>query len=959
MPEHPSGTVAFLFTDIEASTRLWETRQEAMADAVQQHVHLLDEVITAQNGVLFKTVGDGVQAAFHTVPHAVSAAIAAQLALQKHDWGDLGPLRVRMALHAGDATPQHGDYLAPVLNRLARLLAAGSGEQILLTDTARALATPLPVGYTLRDLGLHRLRDLLEAQRVFQVSGAGLPADFPPLKSLDTLPNNLPAQPTALFGRERELASLREILAAAETRLVTLVGPGGTGKTRLALQVAADVLEQYPDGVWWISLASVADPDLVLSTISAALGVRESAGEPLAATLAAHLRSRRMLLLLDNFEQVVAAATVVRDLLDRASLLVVLTTSREPLRLRAEREFHVAPLPVPSTGTRVSVEEALASPAVRLFVERAQAVKPAFMLESGNVADVVAICQHLDGLPLAIELAAARVRLLLPSALLARLDRRLAILTGGARDLPARQQTLRAAIAWSYDLLNPAERELFVRCAVFVGGFTFEVLDAVGNAAGGLSLDLLDGLDSLVQKSLMRQAEGPLAESRFTMLETIREFALERLQELPLGEALRQAHADAFLALAESVDWNDFGRQADLLNQLDADHANLRQAIGFYERQGAVGLGQLVRLAAALTDFWRLRGHFAEGRSVLERAIAARGEVPPDDCADAIFGAAFMAEAQGDLERAQALQEEVLALYQASRDMDGEARALTELGEMARKRGALDTARSRLRAALDVWRRAGDAAGTAGALIGLGFVRQLTGDFAGAEQDYQEGLRLFETVHDESGEAYTLNHLGLLAMATGDLPKAIERFEASLSRWRSLGNQQMIAADLHNLGEAHHLSGSLDGAERLYREGLALFEALGDSNGRGFALCQLGLLALDCNRPIEARDLLRESLRLRWSAGLRGSSADTLEALAEANWRLDDPTLAWTLLEAARQLREETGVTLQPVYEARHQRIVQAVQALVGPADSAAPRDLSALVAKLIGTDQSAMVQRG
>jgi class 3 adenylate cyclase len=393
MPEYPSGTVAFLFTDIEGSTKRWETNQQAMQTAVERHFALLREAIAAQDGVHFKTIGDAIQAAFPTVPKAVTAAINAQVALRRADWGDLGPLRVRMAIHAGDATPHGGDYLAPALNRLSRVLGTGYGEQILLTDTARTLATTLPAGFALQDLGRHRLRDLLEAEHVFQLCGPGLPAEFPPLKSLDQQPNNLPAQPTALIGREDELAALREMLVAPETRLVTLSGPGGTGKTRLALQAAAESLDAFPDGVWLVPLATVSDPALVPEAIATALGVREAPGEQVLTRLTEHLRSRHTLLVLDNLEQVVDAAPMIGQLIDAAPHLVVLATSREPLRLRAERELPIPPLPVPEERPRLSPEDALASPAVRLFVERAQAVKPGFVLDSANVADVVGICR--------------------------------------------------------------------------------------------------------------------------------------------------------------------------------------------------------------------------------------------------------------------------------------------------------------------------------------------------------------------------------------------------------------------------------------------------------------------------------------------------------------------------------------------------------------------------------------
>jgi predicted ATPase len=556
---------------------------------------------------------------------------------------------------------------------------------------------------------------------------------------------------------------------------------------------------------------------------------------------------------------------------------------------------------------------------------------------------VAEICRRLDGLPLAIELAAARIRILSPAALLARLDRRLTVLTGGARDLPARQQTLRATIAWSYDLLDPQEQELFARLGVFVGGWTFEAGEAVCSAAGGLPLDLIDGLDSLVQKSLVRQDDVPGGDVRFTMLETVREFAQERFQELPAAEELRAVHAAWFLALAENANWDDFAAQADVLIRLEAEHANFRQAIAYFEGQGAGGVSARARLAAALSYFWWLRGYLTEGRSVLERVIAERDAMPTADCAAALSGVAFLVEAQGDMEQAEAFQEEALALYRTSGDSEGIGRALAALGAISRQRGDLAMARARLQEGLEAWRATGDVAGTAGALMELGLVRQLEGAYAEAVPQLQEALRLFRQIHDHMGEAHALNRLGLLAMSTGELADAVGHFAESLRLWRAMGNQQMLAADLHNLGEAHHLSGALDEAEARYREALTLFEEIGDLRGRGFAYCHLGLLALDRGDLAEADRLLRQSLRLRWDAGFRASMTDTLEALAETTWKLGDVRLAATMLRASAQLRAETGLAQQPVYEERYRHVSEAVSSVT----LAEPLDLEQFIGSL------------
>jgi class 3 adenylate cyclase len=471
MPDRPSGTVTFLFTDIAGSTALWERDRVAMRAAVERHLELLDAAIAAHGGVRFKIVGDAVQAAFPTAPAAVAAALDAQRALTAEPWLKTGPLRVRMAVHTGEAQPRDGDYLAPALNRLSRLLNAGHGGQILLTETAHQLSRgALPPQASLKDLGRHRLRGLLEAEAAFQLLHPDLPAEFPALRSLDVQPNNLPSQPTLFVGRERELDEIVALLRDGGVPLLMLTGPGGTGKTRLALQAAADLLDAFPDGVFFVPLATITDAALVPAAVAAALTIPETAGQTPRDQVLAELAEKSLLLVLDNLEQLPNLGPFVAELLAGAPGLAVLATSRAPLRVRGEREFPVLPLPLPSDELAVSLEEIAVSDAVRLFVERAQAVKSGFALDESNTATVAAIVRRLDGLPLAIELAAARIRLFAPEAMLNRLETRLPLLTGGARDLPERQRALRETIAWSYDLLTPVEQALFRRLAVFAGG---------------------------------------------------------------------------------------------------------------------------------------------------------------------------------------------------------------------------------------------------------------------------------------------------------------------------------------------------------------------------------------------------------------------------------------------------------------------------------------------------------
>ncbi len=625
MSDLPSGTVTFLFTDIEGSTALWERDRQAMTAVVASHLALLDAAITAHGGVHFKTVGDGVQAAFPTAPAAVAAALSAQRALVRDDWSAVGALRVRMALHAGEAEPdQRGDYLTAPLNRLSRLLATGHGDQILLTQAVQQLTRgALPEGAELRDLGEHRLRDLLEPERVFQLLHPDLPANFPPLRSLDVRPHNLPLQPTPLVGRKADIVAIQALITQQSARLVTLTGPGGTGKTRLAQAVAANLLDAFPDGIWFVDLAPLNDPALVLPTIARTLGLREIGTGSVQDALSAFLASKRFLVVLDNFEHLLEAAPVVGDLLGAGPGNTVLVTSREPLRLRGEREVAVAPLAVPDYQHRLPTAELAQNPAVSLFVQRAQAARADFALTEENAASVAVICRRVDGLPLAIELAAARVKVLPPSALLARLDTRLPLLAGGSRDVPARQQTLRDTIAWSHDLLSAEERVLFRRLGVFAGGWTFEAAEAVANADG--TLDVFSGITSLVDKSLVRQSEQGEDEPRFTMLETIREFGLERLAASGEESSVRDAHAAVFRVLGEDCQRDYAGRAAQWLAQLVADADNVRAALAWADRTNDRETG--LALALALGYLAMHRGGLAEPQHWLSRFLA--GDAPP------------------------------------------------------------------------------------------------------------------------------------------------------------------------------------------------------------------------------------------------------------------------------------------------------------------------------------------
>nr|MBA3583632.1 adenylate/guanylate cyclase domain-containing protein [Gemmatimonadota bacterium] len=612
MADSWTGTLTFLATDIQGSTELWERYPGAMPAVLERHNGLLQAAVESCGGRVFKNTGDGLFSAFPAAPPAVAAALAGQRALLAAEWPTPEPIRVRMALHSGEAEARGGDYFGPPVNRVARIMAAGHGGQVLLSQAVERLAAErFPEGAALRDMGRRSLKDLAEPERIFQLVATDLPADFPPLVTLDARPHNLPAQLTPLVGREREVAEVRSLLLERDVRLITLLGPGGTGKTRLGLQVAAEVIDGFRDGVWLVNLAPVHDPALLPATILQIWGRKPEGDRSALEELDEYLKERELLLLLDNFEQVVEAAPVVSEILRAAGGVNVLVTSQAALRIQGEHEFPVAPLPLPDAN-EADPDRLASNEAVSLFVQRARAVRPAFTLSRENAGAVVQIARRLDGLPLAIELAAARIKLFTPLAMLSRLERQFDFLTTGGRDRPDRHRTLRAALAWSYDLLDETERKVFDRMSVFDGGFTLEAAEAVLTTPDE-ELDVLEALASLVDKSLIRQV--PAAgddEPRFERLRTIRAYAAEMLEKSGEAEFWRRRHAEHFADLAETVDPGHASGPAveRPLRRLQREYENLRAAMEWALERSDGPLA--VRLSHALPALWFTSGLLEE-----------------------------------------------------------------------------------------------------------------------------------------------------------------------------------------------------------------------------------------------------------------------------------------------------------------------------------------------------------
>jgi predicted ATPase/class 3 adenylate cyclase len=822
----PRGTVTFLFTDIEGSTALWEANRASMPAAVVRHDALLAETVATHGGVVFKHVGDAAQAAFATTGQALAAAVAAQRALAAEPWSLPAPIRVRMALHAGAAEPDaSGDYhQVPTLNRLSRLLAAAHGGQILISEAVHLLlADALPDDVALRDLGEHRLRDVPEPEHIWQVTAPDLPGDFPPPRTLDHHPTNLPVPLTPLVGREEEISEILTLFVEDHARLVTLTGPGGSGKTRLALAVAGELAPDFPDGVWFVDLAPLAAPDLVLPTIAATLGVRERGAQPLQETLAAYLADKRLLLVLDNFERLLAAATVVSDMLRTGAGISVLVTSREPLRLRGEREFAIAPLLLPEEGL-AELTVLARVPAVDLFVQRAQAVRPDFALTAANAEAVAAICRRLDGLPLAIELAAAQVRILPPRALLARLRHSLPLLTGGARDAPERQRTLRDTIAWSYDLLSAPEQPLFRQLGVFAGGWTIDAAETIAGSDG--EGDVLGGLSTLVDKSLIRQHEDATGEPRFRMLETIREYAQDQLAAAGETDDVERRHARYFLTLMETTSealWQstDPALFARMARELD----NCRAAFMWCDRQGETEWG--LRLAAGLGWFWFVRGLASEGRSRLEHAATSL-DASPSVRAWALTWASPLALLQRDIAAATTMAETSIALWREMGDASlGLAAALVPLAQADGQRGEHERAQAHLDEALAIARMLQHRFLIVFVLENLAGLALLRGDLAAAKVHIGEALPLQREIGHTWGAPFALAILGEIARREGNLADAAAHHREAIAIAYQRGDRTFVGGCLMAIASIAASGGEYEGAARLFGAAEKLRESAG------------------------------------------------------------------------------------------------------------------------------------
>jgi predicted ATPase/class 3 adenylate cyclase len=805
----PQGRVTFLFTDIEGSTNLLERLGEsAFGSLLAEHHRLLRQTIQTGSGYEVDTQGDAFFIAFATPEDAVRASAVAQRALADSVWPEDASVRVRMGVLTGRGNWVGERYVGMDVHRAARIAAAAHGGQVVVCDVTRdAVEGALPAGVELRELGHHRLKDLGSPERLHQLVIDGLPADFPPIRTLEPA-NNLPAPVTSFVGREEELAELAKLLS--ESRLITLTGPGGTGKTRLGLQLAAGVVRDFRDGVYFVPLAPLDDSKLVTHRIARALSLREGDAREPAERLADYLADKHLLLLLDNFEHVADAAPLVSDLLASAPKLSIVVTSRAPLHVYGEWEYPIEPLPLPALG-ETSGEALARSDAVTLFVERVRAVVPSFALAAEQASAVAEIVTRLDGLPLAIELAAARAKLLPPKTLLARLSSRLEALQGSLRDVPARHRTLRAAIDWSYDLLDLNVQRSFIRFGVFAGGAELAEAELVCAS----DEDIIERLAALIDGSLLKRTERN-GEPRFFMLQTIREFALEHLRESGEERDALERHARAFLALAERAEPHLTGADPKLwLDRLDAEHENLTAALNHAAETG--DLTTSLRFVAALWRYWQMRGHLSEGREHAARALTLSGaEERPRELARALEAAGGICYWQGDFEAARGFYERALAEQRVHGNAADVANALYNLSFTYSVTGADPVAaRHYVKESLALYRRGGDRAGTAKALFALGNVRYFEGELESARVAYAESLALTRQLDDAFALGWSLYMLALAEQGLGRSAEAAGLYREAFEVFSDTGDVSGSVMCLNALADVASSEGDVAKAARL------------------------------------------------------------------------------------------------------------------------------------------------
>ena len=941
----PASSVTFLMTDIEGSTRLWEAHPRSMARALARHDAIINETVQASGGTVIKSRGEGDStfSVFATARSAVCAAIDLQRKLGKEHWPQGIRIRIRAALHTGQAEARGDDFFGLAVNKCARLRAIVHGGQTIVSRGTHDLVVEcLPDGVALRDMGRHRLKDLSEAEAVFQLCYPELREDFPPLKSLGALQNNLPVQLTSFVGRAAEIAEVKARLT--ESRLVTLTGSGGCGKSRLALQVAADLLDDYPEGVWLVELAPIADPALVPQVIAEAMGIREDtglarqrgAGSPkqgrvrITNRLIAQLAASRTLIILDNSEHLVdACAEIAQLLLGTCPGLTILATSREPLGVGGEVTLRVPSLAAPAAAAGLDHEAALGYDAIRLFVDRARLIEPQFQLSPATLTGVVAVCRRLDGIPLALELAAARLSTLTVDQIATRLNDLFHLLVGGRRAALSRHQTLKATIDWSFQLLHEPDQILFRRLSIFVGGFTLEAAEDICSDARLEHSEVLDLLAHLVNKSLVVR-ETSEAASRYRMLDTIRAYAREQLTEAEELVELRRRHREWCLALVGRAEPKLIGRdQSAGLALLEIEHDNLRAVLDWCIADGDADA--VLRLVGGLWRFWFVRGYASEGRRWIEHALSLEQGRAVSMRIKALNGGGRLAYVQGDHTASRAWLSEALRLAREQGDKPGMAASLLFLGELTKDQGDHISARPLLEESLSLARQLDDLWTSGAALLYLGEAARDRRDYGEARTLLEEALGIARRMDYKQGIAVTLHFLAGVAIELGEYETARPLAEEALQLARELLFMWVMAGSMVNLARIERSQGKWEDALTLLDEALQIAQQSEARPQVARVLSGLADVLMEMGELDRATVLAKEALAVQEQVGDQRGIATSLEGLARLASGTGDADTALRLFGSADQLREELGISVPSGDIRAHERAQAVARSLVTP----------------------------
>jgi len=934
MPRLPTGSITLLFTDIEGSTRLLQQLGKRYAAVFRDCRRLLRAAFQQGDGFEVDTQGDSFFVVFERAIDAVLAAVNAQRALFSAQWPEEAVVRVRMGLHTGEPLPTDEGYIGLDVHCAARIMSVAHGGQVLLSRTTCDLVTAaLPEGVQLRDLGDYRLKDIAGPNQLFQLVIPEIPADFPPLSaSSSSRPLQSPPSPaTSFIGREAEVAAVSDLLCQTDVRMVTLIGTAGVGKTRLALQVATQLGPQFNDGVCFVALDQAVNADALQQALAQALNIQEEKERSLFEQVKAALREQTLLLILDNFEQVLPASLEVAALLAACPKLKALVTSRAMLHIQAEHLFEVLPLPLPDPKRLPALAALSHNAAVALFVQRAQAVQPDFQLTAANAPAIASICARLDGIPLALELAAARVRHFAPQVLLAHLERGSAVLQREARDVPARQQTLRGAIAWSYNLLEPVEQQVFRRLAVCVNGATPEAAGRICSEAE--EDDVSAVLEALVDKSMLLRQGRENHQVRYGQLQTLREYGLEQLAASGELEPTRAAHAAYYLSWAEQVAPLLSGaEQVSWLDCMEQEYDNVRSALEWFLENSLERAEQALKLCIALQSFWEIRGYIGEGLAFLERALSKRHDVAPSIQMQALHGAAFLALMQDDHARAERLLRECQSLFRAGGDRTGMANILRLQGYLALATSSYKLAQRLLNEAMAIYLEEGDTARIPATREALAQIAIVQGEYATAQSLLNKNIAAFRARGEQYRVAYPQYLLArVLFLSQLDHTEARALAEESLSLFRAAGNKSLIAYTCCLLGQMALLE-KREGSSiaPLVEESIATLKSIGDRSGAAEALIALARVKAFSHENEAAQRCYEESWQLLKTAGAKELQAACLEGYGEVLVALGMPEVAVTLWGTAATVRAAIVAPLPLVYQASYHQAVALAREYLG-----------------------------